>query len=827
MRSMGPTSITHDVSVAEATDKTIAQGIEKLYKDATDRAKKQTLAYDQQGILSIEYTQADIERLELQKYFPNGMANGVRIHFIDANAKKTLPVRNMVEGKIRSLCRAANKWTNDSSIAESEIIQKFESEFNSKNRTNISKDEQIQLLEKYIAITLKVLYENKKARFKEMKFDKLASLVMKESTHYRTTERDILIFDESKHTFSYDHVVPGTTTAHDRTVGNPVANLGISFDGSFPPSTDQSEGKFTVTSSIMHHASLAPLQTKDQSELAILIDTCNHIEEIARQHAKLQRLGASDARENGFDIDWCYQLLTTNFGNADDQQKSYMRIAQAASIMDGSIFGEPSGNDPTTTINLNMSLMNAGINPLHLVEYGLDFLDPLKVFEGEKGEQNRKAYLHLSSTLRKINIPNTLNNDSDVNTLLNLLTPKSKLNDIDVKLKKKLIDNTERFNELRRIYNAIQDSYALSEGRNITALLHKYNVVDEIELQIELDKLIGVNRNKKKLENEMQNCIDKSNQLNKQLNEWIKDKEDELIEHWKDNKTNINNSVTNLVNKLKQCKDENEKLYICTLIFKARMDELYYSGEYYHPKNAVLFNAYTAAYQKLTGMSASTGCKSGNDRTYVMRLVLAAIQGHDINTIPLPTNYEDKNAYDQLRDSISIIAMSNSAIYTALNDTGGSPKASPGDYEILEPKTKHIDLANISDTAPFGKYAAHKLKPKDIKSQTKSHHMNADVTKINQDIQAKIQERNSKTQKKDNHSNDSLQQHRTIDDAINPAFIKFQSDQNKSVEDQAKEIWDQKIQPLLDNNKKLHYFMLPTKDRRTNYMPAITICIPL
>ena len=149
----------------------------------------------------------------------------------------------------------------------------------------------------------------------------------------------------------------------------------------------------------------------------------------------------------------------------------------------------------------------------------------------------------------------------------------------------------------------------------------------------------------------------------------------------------------------------NKLLSIAAVIYKTYMDELYYSGDYRKPKNAVLFNAYLASYQRITGAMASIGCKSANDRTYVVRLIISALNGQKLNALP-PNLHGDEAEFNEFRiKEVTPRVETNSAIHSCIDDTaGGLPKVDSKKFKYLK-NVKFIDL--LSD---FGDFAAHKLK---------------------------------------------------------------------------------------------------------------------
>jgi len=148
------------------------------------------------------------------------------------------------------------------------------------------------------------------------------------------------------------------------------------------------------------------------------------------------------------------------------------------------------------------------------------------------------------------------------------------------------------------------------------------------------------------------------------------------------------------------------------------MDDLYYSGEYQSPEKAAPFNAYLASYNHAQGLLSSISCKSGNDRTYVVRLLIDATAGRPLQkglTIQsgeerplLPERLHD---YSELsgyaRKNADANKFTNSAALATVKDTGGS-------YSKVSSKWhKYPFLKSIKDIdflGAFGKYAAHKDK---------------------------------------------------------------------------------------------------------------------
>src|SRR3990167_8009405 len=147
--------------------------------------------------------------------------------------------------------------------------------------------------------------------------------------------------------------------------------------------------------------------------------------------------------------------------------------------------------------------------------------------------------------------------------------------------------------------------------------------------------------------------------------------------------------------------------------YKSFLDEMYYLDQYTRPDQAIVFNAYLAAYEKTIGMMTSTGCKSGNDRTYVARLFLAAMENRDLAQFPLPEEYHFPPKSSQtiqkteLFKRMNAIAHTDAAAISPIIDNGAPPKVSASKFSVL----KGIQGIKFVGDKEFGeKYATHKMK---------------------------------------------------------------------------------------------------------------------
>jgi RasGEF domain len=129
---------------------------------------------------------------------------------------------------------------------------------------------------------------------------------------------------------------------------------------------------------------------------------------------------------------------------------------------------------------------------------------------------------------------------------------------------------------------------------------------------------------------------------------------------------------------------------LTVFVLKAKMDALYYSGQYLQPKSAAIFNTYYQSLQRLTGLM-STGCKRGDDHTVIMQLMLAAIDDTAGTTAPAGT-------------AASAIRSQASALNQSFSLFGRRPKQKA--LSAFEKWSQHILSQEMGDLSGY--------KPKDI-----------------------------------------------------------------------------------------------------------------
>lgn len=673
----------------------IAEGIQSVHDFCQ---KNLSPSYDVQGIAVLELTKEQLDANQLSEYFPNKAKNGLTVILYKEGFVKHPPLAFMLQQKINSLCQAASLYLSaeDAYQVKQQFLAGISQEM--KKLQNVTDANQFhekaqEIMKSYTAKTLIQLYDKVHLPDKEkVKFATFSRKIIANSSHHRSSDANILTFDEAAKTFSYDEPIT-TVTAHDRGLDTACANLSMVFEGKY----NQDDQPAEITSYIFKHASLPPIDKikgirlgdSNESDLDILIETCNHIEDIATGMVALRQHGGA---QGPITIDWNYQLLTTNALNTDKQTTSYGYAVRAANLMNGA-YMDVLGGTPTT---INVNVFNAGINSI--ANYNLGYKTDTQ------RRENRKAYLEMSEAARMHVGPLIAKNNLGVQFSLDVSILKqfydyNKIpDDLEAeyqKIKSQISLNSSSFNLARKAYSELKKRVEHNPDENST-------LSSELKTQKDL----------------IEHYMYKSEQFNDQLRRVTYKIEKVQKEVWKNYSSQIQLSIKNLLSPestkliLNDLNSNNETvknqaadrlIALTALTYKSYMDELYYSGQYREPKAAALFNGYLAAYQQITGFMASTGCKSANDRTWIARLIIAGMEGRD-STFPNPV-HRDAVAFSELTNKISTMAISNSAIISTIMDTaGGTPKVDAKKFTYLE------EVKGINFIGKFGKYAAHKLK---------------------------------------------------------------------------------------------------------------------
>ncbi|EKD54506.1 MAG: hypothetical protein ACD_60C00078G0007 [uncultured bacterium] len=587
-----------------------------------------------------------------------------------------------------------------------------------------------------------------------------AKELIKKSEDIRSNSTNILTFNLATKMFTYEEAA--RVTAHDKKRGQSAANLSAAFAGVIEEEKEANR-KCAVKSFYLKHASLAPdtisktdLHQKNVTDLAC---TYLHAVDIITEHARIRQHGRSpEELDMPMDIHWNYQLLTSNAWNIENQATAYGFAVRAVQLIDQSTL-ILNLNGREVPVSVQASLMNAGINKLG--EQG-SMVSGLQVVEKE----NRRAYLHLSDVLREMQTPGVI--PSEIASVIKPLQEQyqsldekkleisaaqqyvqqyakglsvirqsiKKINKRLGELHEKADDDPEKkyLKEQLKVKIASEEKIKAKALSGFHQLVSRY--VGNLK-HITTLKMLDPNKSEdiraKKiaiqdlhneqilLEKEIEKRRDLIEGRYKKINADALSLETDLKEKWNQNKRNIETAInvlrdSKIAEKISKGLDDKNaseekkqnitefltNIAACTLKFY--MDELYYSGEYRKPEKAAIFHAYEANLQRLLGMMTSVGCKSGNDRTWVVRLLIDTL-ATDGNL--LPEDYHSKHLKDTtLSQRVNDNAFSHAAMLACIADTGG------GDPKCLG-KFKFLSIPGAPFVGQIGeKYAPHKLKHK-------------------------------------------------------------------------------------------------------------------
>lgn len=730
----------------------VADGIGYVLALAKQKAATDKITTDFQGITTVVLSKQEIEKIGVAEQFPflKNQPNGITVHIFKNNSNQFPPLRYILEQKLNSLVSAAKIIMQDAykklyddfnieDVFDEETNRKIDaiytdalSAFKQLADTNTPLDQwpdkTTNILQAASAKLLHFLhqtyYKNNRITLNcnQMHFKDFAKLIINESIHHRSTDNHTLTYCENSGVFSFDEVV-STATAHDRTVGKGVANLSVAYEGQLK------DNKATITTSTFKHAS--PVAIDDvskwyvsdmaESNDAILDDTKKNIQQIATAMAQFQVHGGADPTQP-VKVKWIYQMLTSNAGDRKKQARTYGYIVKAKRELDGKEFTAKNN----LRINLDMHVMNAGINMIGGLEFGHKC--------DTQRQENRLAFLHLSQSvpvhLESLDISRLVHDvsnawqDTYAKLTLAVCRLKTAYSDgliprdlnIDQAFKKKMASlyqkcETEINREVTKIKNLLANEKAL--------IKISFDKFKQSNPHAPDDSLTNYTKYlDTEAERKINAIVSKINNAYQAKFEVAKDQkfleiENELKVKWKQSRNDIQQAINTIRQNLTPAQAELLDSKILTamtaMIYKSYIDDLYYSGEYRNPQKAVLFNSYVASYQRLTGLTSSIGCKSANDRAYVLRLFLAAIEGRDRKEQFFPPAYHhNKDALRVLKDNgLNPRVMSNAALYSCINDTaGGTPKVDDSifGFTILRNVTaiKYLDK--------FGQFAADKFK---------------------------------------------------------------------------------------------------------------------
>lgn len=648
----------------------VADGIKQLYHLAQEKLREEKINYDAQGIASVHFSKEQLPQ-EIREKFPNALNKGVTIHLFKAGFVRVPPINHILQIKTRSLCDAARHLYKIeiaySGLTAEKLTQLIESAAGDlKLLNNLVKNE----LQTTIGDVLNQLFEKYCSQYKvehtQNNFTTFTQSILQESAHHRADVGSILTFNQDSQHFSFDE--GASIASHNRNLGVPVANMSWIFDGHF----DEKHNQFSVTSSFVKHASIAPLKlTKGASSVDGWIDTYSKAIEVIKHMALIRQFGRSaQEADQPMQLDFNYLLFTTLAGNQQKQLQSYLHIKRALQALDGVQLTFDLGARNPTKVIVNASVMNTGIN----------VLQKFRAFSKAKqtvARENRKSYQRLTQAVRdyplsieikdqtfqkmvnylRFNVQASLSEETEMNT------------DQLARSQEKLAQLNESLREKWHLYKKTQPG---SEERKV------------------MQELLTDLRQHIKTENQILDKI------------WNKPLEEIQKRAWSNQKAKTAEALAYLQSSAgkqqieKLTSDELQSLNV--YILKAKMDDLYFSGQYLEPKSAAVFNTYFLIAERISGIMSSAGCKSANDRTAIIRVMTALLS-------------ENPQAeLSQLLAQMSTDWMSNGSMFSCISDTaGGTPKVY--NDRQLEGTNNFSFLAGVelTNSADFGKFASHKL----------------------------------------------------------------------------------------------------------------------
>ncbi len=667
-----PLTIAHERTRHEikSTEHKVSDGVKQLYQLAQEQLREGKINYDSQGIASFNFSREQLP-IEICEKFPNGLNAGLTIHLFKEDFIRVPPIRHLLQTRAQSLCAAAAHLykieLNYSGVSPEKLTQLIASaagdinlltQLVKKEVQNVISDALDQLFAKYC-----LQYEVENTQNNLIAFTKS---IMQESAQNRADCRSILTFNHDSQHFSFDE--GGRVASHRRKLGDAAANLSWVCDGYF----DEKNSQCSVTHSFIKHASIAPLKlTEGASSIDGWMDTYSKAIEVIKRMALVRQFGRSaQEAEQPMEIDFNYLLLTTLAGDQQKQLQSYLHIKRALQALDGVALTFDLGAGKPTKVHVNASVMNVGMN----------MLQNFRVFaKAQKtlARENRKSYQRLTQAVREYPLE-IVTQDQSFQKMLNYLRFSSQASlseememnkDKMLSSEKQLRILNKRFRENWHLYKKTQDG---SEERKVMR-----------EILTDLRKGI-------KKENQI---LDKA---------WRKPLEEIQKRAWHNQKAKMSEALAYLQSpagkqQLEKLKD-NELQAVNVYILKAKMDDLYFSGQYLEPKSAAIFNAYFLLTERMTGIMSSAGCKSANDRTAIIRVMMAVLS-------PNP-HIEELHLLSQM----SADWMSNGSMFSCINDTaGGTPKVYNNRLLQGTNNFSYLAGAELADSAEFGKFASHKL----------------------------------------------------------------------------------------------------------------------
>jgi len=400
------------------SEEKVAAGIKSLYNlyvkelnelDEKDHEEKGMEKYDAQGIATIFVTKERLidkklpkEKIDaLLEKFPDHLEKGIMIHVYKPGFIKAPPIQYMIRLQIHAFCEAAKHPPFSLVIDEDAIIKNLMIESRMKEIVESGGDFTAKtkiLMHDMLVNTLAVLHrEYKKNTPSPMTIIDFSKALSHTVENYRPSF-SMLTFNCETQQFSYDS--GASITAHDRTAGlagDRCPNLSLVYEGRF---TDKRYRPFEVSTSFVKHASLAPIDSMITGVISlvhsthnkILVDTYKNAKEVIELIVKMRVHGGAPTNQE-MEIDWNYLLLTTNFGNDEQQAKTYSYIVTTMHLLNNARIQVALDDGTTVSVKVTASVFNAGINKLAAMHVGWG--------SSTQDAENRTAYMHATDVFAR------------------------------------------------------------------------------------------------------------------------------------------------------------------------------------------------------------------------------------------------------------------------------------------------------------------------------------------------------------------------------------------------------------------------------------------
>ncbi len=562
-----PVTVAHGQTQKEValTEKKVAHGIKNLYAIAETALQSGEIRYDAQGIASLHFSAQQLSA-EIRQQFPNGLRQGLTIHLFKPGFRRVPPIRHLLQTRAQSLCLAAQKLFGVKITYPSISVEKLTQLISDSKGDNTALNRAVsQKTEQLIGDVLNQLFttycdEHKIEGGKE-RFVEFSQAIMHESAQTRADQASILTFNQESQHFSFDE----------------GANVNLSWicDGIF----DEKQTQFSVTSSLVKHASLAPSDAMGKAPMMdCLMDTYSNAIELIKKMAQIRQFGrTTQEAEKPLAVDLNYILLTTLAGSQQKQVDSYLLIKRVFQALDGVNLTFNLGAKSPTTVRVRASIMNTGIN-------SLQNFHALAPGQRSVARENRKSYHRLIDAVRESSI-NIESKDATFNTMVERLRFQ-----VNTSLHEEIELNPEEMHRSQEKLLAFNESFR-----------EKWHLYQHTKPGSEERQVLG------EVLNDLRKAIKAENQIVDKV--WYRPIEEMRRRNWETHQHTLQETLAYFNSA--EGKQHSEKLTLPELnalsieVLKLRMDNLYFSGKYLQPKSAAIFNAYFQLLESMVGIGGT------------------------------------------------------------------------------------------------------------------------------------------------------------------------------------------------------------------------------